>query len=293
MAIRISGIKERRAPRSNAAAMVFLGLAFIASALLIIRSQGETTVAAPIVGGFDLVSVPVPVAYVPAGTAVSQIKFKQVQFARHQIPEGALTNLKSLESSFTIAALPANLPLFRDNFDSRAASLNPVIERIPTGMRAMTINADAVTSVEGWAGAGAVVDVLLVESGRTTVVAEQVMILSAERSTSTGRAITAPSVPRTVTLLVTQDQCLAINTAIPLGKISFALRSVGDREKWRNERYSADRFKAQSAQKVEKSSISGVISFEVAEEKRRYALVDGRWIASDVLPEGFLLNEER
>jgi Flp pilus assembly protein CpaB len=273
--------------------MIFLGLAIFASAQLIVRSQAQSPPPAPIVGGFDLVSVPVPVEYVPAGTPVSEIKFKQVQYAKHQIPEGALTDLKSLGSSFAVAALPANLPLFRDNFDSSARSLNPVIERIPAGMRAMTVNADAVTSVEGWAGAGAVVDVLLIESGRTTVVAEQVMILSAERSTASGRVVSAPSVPKTVTLLVTQDQCLAINTAIPLGKISFALRSVGDREQWRNQRYSAERFKAQNAQKSEKSHITGVISFDVDEEKRRFALVDGRWIASDVLPDGFLLSEER
>lgn len=74
---------------------------------------------------------------------------------------------------------------------------------------------DATSSVEGWAGSGSLVDVLLIQKDRTTVVAEKVKVLSSERSSSPVEGGASPSVPSTATLLVTQEQCLAINTAIP------------------------------------------------------------------------------
>ena len=238
----------------------------------------------PIVAAYDMVEVPVPAEPVIAGTRVRDISFRRISYPRHQVPSGALVEIKGLSDSVTTAALPANLPLFPENFSHRFAGSNPVIERIPPGMRAMTIKVDATSAVEGWAGSGSVVDVLLIAHEKTSVIAEQVKILSAERIVAPVEGAASPQVPSTVTLLVNQEQCLAINTAIPLGKIAFALRSPDDREGWETAQYSAERFKGRGgAVESEKRGVSGFISVA----GKSFALSEGRWMETEVVPEGF------
>jgi len=194
--------------------------------------------------------------------------------------------------AYTIAPLPANLPIFETNLNKRGQSVNPVVERIPPGMRAMTISVDATSAVEGWAGSGAIVDVLLVQKDRTTVVAESVKILSAERSVSPIEGSAAPSVPRTVTLLVTQEQCLAINTAIPQGKIAFALRGSADDDRWASSTYLADRLRGGPGVMRNKDGIiTGYANIKEGSNERSYALTDGKWIRTEAKPQGFLAGD--
>jgi hypothetical protein len=98
----------------------------------------------------------------------------------------------------------------------------------------------------------------------------------------------SPQVPSTVTLLVDQEQCLAINTAIPLGKIAFALRSPDDQEGWLTAQYTAENFKdrASSADR-ERGGVSGFISIRGEEGQKSFALSSGKWIETAVIPEGF------
>lgn len=272
-----------------------LSVAIIVAALLL-RDRGVEVQAkeqAPsYVAQFDTVDVPVPAEPVSAGVRVSQIKFKNLAFPRHQIPSGALLSLEGLSEAVATSALPANLPLFRENLSSAALPNNPVIERIPPGMRAMTIRVDATSSVEGWAGSGAVVDVLLIEKNRTSVVAENVKILSAERIVSAVEGSASPSVPSTVTLLVTQDQCLAINTAIPLGKIAFALRGGRDRETWSRSFFTSDNLKSSDPSSQSKQ-INGYVSVKNQDGSRSFALSAGKWVETQVVPEGFLVAAEK
>ena len=153
----------------------------------------------------------------------------------------------------------------------------------------MTVRVDATTAVEGWAGSGALIDVLLVTKERTSVVAEKVKILSAERSVSPVEGSGAPNVPSTVTLLVTQEQCLAINTAIPLGKIAFALRSSADDSQWQETLFTSERLKGPSSAKEDKPGISGYLT--VHGQEKRYALTEGKWIKADSVPPGFFVGQ--
>ena len=245
--------------------------------------------ASPIVGAFDSVALPVPVEYVPAGKRVREVHFKSVNFPRQQVPQGALTSLDPVADAITVAALPANLPLFRENFTQNGSALNPVVERIPPGMRAMTIRVDATTAVEGWAGSGSIVDVLLVEKDRTSVVAEKVKVLSAERSVVPVEGASAPSVPSTVTLLVSQEQCLAINTAIPRGKIAFALRSTKDDDNWRDLSFTAERLNG-VATSERKAVVTGYLEIEGKDANQSFALADGKWTKTETVPQGFLVG---
>lgn len=292
-------VRREGSQRRGASSLLTVVVAAVAmvSAALILRGQGAPTrveAATPIVvGEFDTVSLPVPAALVPIGTKVKDIHFRNISFPSHQVPAGALTTVREYLEAVTLAPLPANLPLFKDNFSFLAGAKNPVIERIPAGMRAMTIRVDATSSVEGWAGSGSVVDVLLVEKDRTTVVAEKVKVLSAERSVSPVEGIAAPSVPSTVTVLVTQEQCLAINTAIPRGKLAFALRSGNDEDSWSDTVFTAERLTGNSSTPDLRASVSGVVSFESSGKTDSFALTNGKWIRSEVIPDGFFATRKR
>lgn len=281
---------SKRKQRSNLLGSVLLSLAIIGGAALLNRGSAKVEASVQpsmIVAQFDTITLPVPVDSVSAGVKIKDIRFKNVSFPKQQVPEGAITLLDSYLESVTVASLPANLPLFRKNLSMQGQSNNPVMERIPPGMRAMTVKVDATAAVEGWAGSGSIVDVLLVERTRTTVIAENVKILSAERNVSPVEGNAAPNVPSTITLLVTQEQCLAINTAIPIGKIAFALRSSRDQEKWASTRYSADSLRGGAVMRDKKGVITGYVAMNSGGHSKGYALSNGKWIETAGVPEGF------
>ncbi len=264
----------------------------VAGFILSKRTEPVAVVPKPtVVAEFDTIEVPVPAQFVPTGTKVKDIVFKTVAFPKHQVPEGALVSVGMYSEAYALSPLPANLPLFKENLSVAGAGSNSVLERIPAGMRAMTIKVDATAAVEGWAGSGSVVDILLIEKEKTTVVAERVKILSAERSVSPVEGSASPNVPSTVTVLVSQEQCLAISTAIPLGRIAFALRSLRDEETWQSTSYTAERLKGGTRARGEtRSVVTGYVSIKGKGSDASFALADGRWVRTEVVPEGFLAS---
>ncbi len=291
MAVRSATRRISRRHRGGTAGPLVLAIALAIAAVAFLRqpTPQPAVVTQPVVAEFDAVKVPVPSEFVPAGTRMRDVKFKTMSYPKHQLPAGALMSLEGYVEAVAVAPLPANLPLFASNLSLTAQASNPVLERIPPGMRAMTIRVDATSAVEGWAGSGSVVDVLLVEKERTTVIAEKVKVLSAERSVSPVEGSSAPSVPSTVTLLVTQEQCLAINTAIPLGKIAFALRSIKDEENWNDTIFTPDNLK-QGVVPEQRLAVSGYVSVKEQGKEHSFALADGKWVKTEVVPEGFFVS---
>ena len=260
-------------------------------AAIILASERSTPELAPvqtqIVAEFDTVELPVPMGTVAIGTKVSDITFNNVSFPRHQVPLDALQSIAPIADSYTVVPLPANLPMFRKNFSLYSEGNNPVIQRIPEGMRAMTVSVDATTSVEGWASSGAIVDVLLVRKEHTSVIAEKVKILSAERSVVPIRDDSAPRVPKTVTLLVSQEQCMAINTAIPLGRIAFALRGSTDEAAWHNVVFNSSELGDGTLDSG--AVITGYVAVDRPRGRDQFALANGKWVPTSIVPEGFLV----
>jgi len=252
------------------------------------RSDSEPAVSRAFIPEFSVVEVPVPERPVPAGTLLREVKVRRERYPEHQLPSGALRDLERVRDGVVLAALPAGLPILQENIGTQDEATNPILGHIPPGMRAMTVRVDATAAVEGWVRGGSVVDVLLVEKAKTSVVAEKVKVISAERSLSPVEAAGSAAIPSTVTLLVTQEQCLAINTAVPLGKIAFALRSNRDAEGWRDTHFSPEDLP--SAHDAEPSmSIEGVVSVGEGRQAQRFALVNGAWLPAHDIPKGFLL----
>lgn len=290
MAVRVTARRSRKKTPTLLVGFGLLAVALVFSALVVSRQSVKVeakTTAPTVVAQYDTVSVPVPAEYVPAGTKIKDIQFITVPYPKHQLVTGAVTDIKPFYEAVTITALPAKLPVFQENISFTSTSVNPVTEQIPQGMRAMTVRVDATSSVEGWVRAGAFVDVLLVQGSRTDVVAEGVKVLSAERSTAQMDNSTTSTIPSTVTLLVTQDQCLAINTAIPLGRLSFVLRGSTDEDKWASTTFTSERLKGSQSTKSLKSSVNGYVSVKDGKNTKTFANVDGKWLKTDSVPEGF------
>ena len=121
---------------------------------------------------------------------------------------------------------------FRETIDpnkvSRKKPVNTITANIPEGYRAVTINVDVTSSVEGWARAGAFVDVVWnsVINGKlaATVITQHAKILSAERQIEANPQEGQAPVPSTVTLLVLADDATKIHLAETTGKLSLQLR---------------------------------------------------------------------
>lgn len=241
---RISPTPKMRSTVTFPVALFSLGITLFCVAVLIFRTgdrQAPITPREPvIVSQFDTVEVPVPAAPVPQGSRLGSIQVKWIKFPKHQVPPGTVTSLEGLGELISTSSLPAGLPLFYENFAAASARLNPVAEQIPAGMRAIAIRVDATAAVEGWASSGSMVDVILVTQRETRVIAENVRVLSAERSVTPVDSGTAP-LPSTVTLLVSREQVLAITTAAPLGRLQLALRGHSDDSDWGSRSFSAER----------------------------------------------------
>jgi len=290
MVARIANQRRRRS--QSLAGLSQTGITFLALLAIVVigarvyRPDSEKTTERPSNISADTVEIPVPDTPIQVGTRVRDIHTRIIKISEHQLPAGSIRSLESYQNAVTVVPLPAGLPLMPANFSFVDEASNPVIGKIPPGFRAMTVKVDATSSVEGWAGSGSIVDVLLVQKDRTTVIAEKVRVISAERSTSPIEGISAPVVPSTVTLLVTQEQCLVINTAIPLGRIAFALRSTHDEESWESPSFTADQLS--SAPPPASAQITGFISVKDGEKEHKFSLTNGKWIPTEVVPTGFL-----
>ena len=296
MVSRVSTPSARRhTPVGRVLGVLLLGIGVAGAAFVAGRSsptEARVERSRAYVPEFNVVEVPVPDRPVGAGIPIRDVPIRLEKFPEHQLPGGAVRDIGRVRDLVTLAALPGGLPILEVNLGSGDEAANPLVGRIPAGMRAMTVRVDVTSAVEGWARSGSIVDVLLVEKNGTRVIAERVKIISTERSLSGAVSLDATAaIPNTVTLLVTQEQCLAINTAVAVGKIAFALRSGSDGDTWRDGEFDAADLSDPKGNK-RKPKVEGVISVGRGDERRRYALIEGKWIPADSMPAGFFVRQE-
>ncbi len=186
----------------------------------------------------DMVLLPTPTRAIAKGERLSDVPFSPLKWPKSRITEEYVTNLAVHRDSIALAALPKALPVPVSAISKDALDANAVVEGIPDGMRAITIRVDAESAVEGWARSGNFVDVILIRAANNKdgsaleakVIAENVRILSAGQSVQPARAgvSSAPDAPKTITLLVSQEDALRIKAATNLGKLTFSLRGQKD-----------------------------------------------------------------
>lgn len=97
MALRLNSGPARRRQESSTSSVMIMAAAIVVAAFILSKRdhgrEGQAEAKTAVVAEFDTVSVPVPVAAVPAGIKVKEIAFHNVAYPRHQLPAGAILSL--------------------------------------------------------------------------------------------------------------------------------------------------------------------------------------------------------
>lgn len=188
---------------------------------------------------FGTVVLVAPKDDVGKGTKLSRVSLRKIYWPRDKVPDGAIREVEDIMEMYSKSVLPANQPILRSSLAATAPS-GGISERLTEGHRAVTIEVDATAGVEGWAAAGAHVDILLTYVDaldgitKTRVVVEDAVVLSydgkAEVNQATDNLVGRPKMTTssTCTLMVVAEDALKIHTARSMGRISLALRNASD-----------------------------------------------------------------
>ena len=248
MSYRGSGVGfHRKGERERMLFIAFAGLAFSLLIIMLvvlnyksdavarnIKNETNETAAQTTVGTVTLLAFERPVS---AGTKLSDIKLKEVYWPRSQVPAGAVFDAAEIRNQFAKINIPAGVPVQRDQLVSEAVQTTLPLR---SGYRAVSIDVDATSGIEGHALPGTQVDVLLTYSENqaltTKVIVQNARVLSyggnvesAERMRASGRYSDASRlVSHTLTLEVTPQDALKIQTARQLGRLSLVMRALED-----------------------------------------------------------------
>ncbi len=200
----------------------------------------------------------VPDREVAPGTKLSEVNFKEVYWPRNQVPANAVLDLAEIKNQFAKANLPAGLPVQRQSLTAVAGRAGLPVT---SGNRAVTIEVDRAQSIEGYTTPGSVVDVVLTyhEEGNLTskVIVEgaRVLSLGGDSNQAEKRRPGASASQTTITLDVSTQDALKIQTARQMGRLSLMLRNDVDRKAVDTTAFTADDFNAKGHQSDKKQSV--------------------------------------
>lgn len=197
------------------------------------QANGQQAITPAAVGTVALLA---PDESVKTGTRLSEVTFKEVYWPRNQVPEGAIRDLSEIQNQYAKSDLSPNVPLQRVHLTSQ-----PSVQVLPlmAGMRAVSIEVDETSGLEGHALPGTRVDVVLTSSGSdgvtSNIIVQNARVLSYGGDTSTlmggpppylaGRPI---KMSRTMTLEVSTADALKIQTGRQMGRLSLIMRANDD-----------------------------------------------------------------
>jgi pilus assembly protein CpaB len=233
---------RKSSPNQNAKIAVgVFALCFLVIATIIIQKSGNSATVQPAIvgqssnsqiGTVTLFKVDRPIN---AGEMIPATEVKEVYWAVNQVPEGAVRDRAELKNMYAKVAIPGNSPLqLQQLMDKPVSSSLPVTP----GNRAVTIEIDATSGIEGQALPGSYVDVILtyhVNAVLTSkVIVQNTRVLSLQGSTKSVDEIDPaakkgiPAAAQTITLDVSPRDALAITTSRQLGRLSLMMRYPGD-----------------------------------------------------------------
>lgn len=173
---------------------------------------------------------------VTAGSRLNDAPIKEVLWPRTQIPTGAIFDQSEVRNQYAKVDIPADVPILRSHLTTEAIE---AILSVRPGFRAVTIEVDVTQAIEGWALPGNRVDVLLThyedKNLVTKIIVQNARILSFggsvesfDRMRATGTNIRTRQLGRTMTLEVTTQDALRVQTARRLGTLSLVMRAPED-----------------------------------------------------------------
>jgi len=229
--------------------LLFIAAAGLAFSLLIIlvivfnfrsdanaRTAATPEVAPPVAANLGTISLLTPERAVRAGTKLNEVRFKEVLWPRNQVPEEAVRDMSEVQNMYAKSDLSPGIPLQRSHL-SREGFMSSLA--LTPRNRAVSIEVDETSGLEGHALPGTKVDIILTftEGGQLTskVIVQNARVLSygGDTSTAADRSAVASDLrvrrtSRTITLDVTPKDALQITTARQLGRLSLIMRSNDD-----------------------------------------------------------------
>ena len=277
MAVQFNGLGSRQAALQRKR-IIFLGggslvfALFVVGGLLIynnsiVEAREDVSIGRSIDANspFGTVTLIAPTTRIPRGTRITANMVREVAWSRDQVPAGAVRHIEDAVGMFSNDGIPANFPITRTSLAVNAPTFG-LGELLPPGHRAVTIKVDAISGIEGWARAGAHVDVFLTyidqSDGvhKTRIAVEDAVVLSyggdPNKQTNTKDPLNTNSLATTVTLAVGLEESLKIQTATAMGQITLALRNSNDNNVTAKREFSADDWNDPESQKGQGSRIA-------------------------------------
>lgn len=261
MAVKFNGLGSRQVAMQRKRMMVYGGgsltfALFVVGALLvynnsIVEARENVRIGQSIDADspFGTVTLIAPSVRIPRGSRITKNMLREVHWPRDQVPAGAVRHIADAEGMFSNDGLAANQPISRTSLAVNAPSFG-IGELLPPGHRAVTIKVDAISGIEGWARAGAHVDVFLTyidpATGvhKTRIAVEDAVVLSyggdPNKQSNTKNPLNGNTLATTVTLAVGLEESLKIQTATAMGQITLALRNSNDNNILTKREFSAD-----------------------------------------------------
>ena len=177
-----------------------------------------------------------PEAEVPAGTKLSEVRFKKVEWPKMQMPEGAFSDAAEVANLFAKVKLAAGIPMQKMNTTTQEQMPQIATIALTPGNRAVSIEVDDTSGLEGHALPGTHVDIVLTysQSGNlvSNIIVQNARVLSYGGDTTPGSSIVKEKRPthtsRTMTLDVATQDALKIQTARQMGRLSLIMRAPDD-----------------------------------------------------------------
>lgn len=261
---------RRRSERERLFFFLAAGLAFslLIISLVVLNFRTEAVAKSdtvpnpqnPIPKSLGTVTLYAPERQVPQGANLSEVKFKEVYWPHDQVPEGAVRDLAEVKNTFAIETLRALVPVQR-----ALISTEPVQASLPVtqGNRAIAIQLDAYSGVEGHVRAGSRVDVTLTyyEQGdlTTKIIVQNARVLSYGGMVKNAAMMDGPRrVMNSATLDVSSEDALTILTSKKLGTLNLILRATDDNGVTKVTEIDENRLSQGKKQKVAQTSNCGV-----------------------------------
>ena len=229
---------ESKRERALVVGVAGFGLALVlgVAAIMNFRSDADARMAKAASSGFDpskqlVYSVARPVA---AGERVTIDNVSQISWGRNEVPRDAVLVPQEADGMYAKTDIPAGAALSRSML-AREPSM--VTLSVTQGNRAVAIEVDETSGIEGHALPGTRVDVVLTYSeneGLTSrIIVQNARILSAGGDTRVasqlGQQLQGPRrSARTITLDVGVKDALEIQTARQIGRLSLFMRAAND-----------------------------------------------------------------
>lgn len=185
------------------------------------------------IGTVALLTFERPVA---AGSRLDGTPLKEVFWPRAQVPTGAIFDHSEVRNQYAKVDIAADVPILRSHLTTEPIE---AVLSVRSGFRAVTIEVDATQAIEGWALPGNRVDVLLTyyedKNLTTKIIVQNARILSfggsvesLDRMRASGTNVRSRQIGRTMTLEVTTQDALKVQTAKRLGSLSLVMRAPED-----------------------------------------------------------------